>query len=250
MKHQTNTISSTEHFAFRSTRKANEILYFSVALITEKMFDNGQLHHTLIKAEISYLVHMVDDTMQMIDDTPYRRVANWKIADSEMGLERGLSEWRFSKFVEVPSQYHSFGVGRTVLNLIVKKAIEIAPDMGLCDKLEPGDAERHKIRDQFYQNIGFIYDGSRFKIERIDKLKTFDHIDSIEEIDLRQEVFDLYVANEHLTRALASKTKEAENNDELYTKFRNLYRKCRLGYTIAKFASIIAVSIVAYLIFV
>lgn len=241
MDHQECTISSIEHFTFKSNRIVGNILYFSVELTTTKMFHLGKLFHTSIEAKIYYIVHTVDDTMQLLNDLPYRRVVNKQVKNSIMGIERYSDGWRFKNFVEVPSNFKSFGVGRTVLNILLKKAKEIAPDASMTDKLQGGSAEQHAIRDSFYKNIGFIYEGHYFKIDRIDNLKTFETIENIEEVDLRQELLSLSFSNENLTIALATANEKVNKKQTEDNYVRNKYNWCHSQ----KMCFLLAVSIFA-----
>lgn len=226
MEYQTLTISSFEEFTLKSHRIKDNTLLFSVTITTKKSFDSGRYLCSKVHAKIHYIVHTADDKMPLFNNAPYNRVVNREVNSSEMSIERGSSEWRFGRFVEIPLQYRSFGVGRTVLNLLLKKAIEIAPDFPLMDKLEPGSEEQHIVRDRFYKNIGLIYEDRFFKAERIDNLKTFETIEGIEELSLHDEFLELQKKNEELTKSLASTKKEAEANNSAYNNVRREFSQC------------------------
>lgn len=226
MTHQTITFFCTEHFAFKSYRVEGSTLYFAVTLTTEKSFDSSNYLYSKVHAAIRYIALTTNDVMWMFHDAPYRRVVNDRIEHSTICIERYSGNWSFNGIVEIPSKYQSYGVGRTVFNIILKQAIIMAGDAPFMDKLEPGDAERHKVRDPFYQNIGFIYDGHHFKIDRVDKLTTFDSINNVDEIDLEKDFFEACKKNEELTKALAYAHKNATENDTNNNTIAVKYNRC------------------------
>lgn len=226
MKHQENAISSIEFFTFKSHRKKDIVLYFSVKLITTKYFHFNKHYYSSVDAKIHYIIHTINDKMLLLNDTPYQRIVNKHLEDSNMGIERYSDGWRFKSFVEIPLNFKSLGVGRAVLNLLLKKAKEIAPDASMMGQLQGGSAEQHAIRDSFYKNIGFIYEGNHFKIDRIDNLKTFETIKDIEEVDLHQEFLALHSINENLTIQLATAKEDVKKNETAYHNVRDKYNRC------------------------
>lgn len=182
-------------------------------MTTEKSFDSGRYLHSKIHAEIQYIAHTIEDTMQIFNETPYIRIVNNRIEYSTICIERNSCGWSFKGVVQIPPKYQSFGVGRTAFNLLLKQAIVMAGDAPFVDKLEPGNPGQHLVRDLFYKNIGFHYDGNHFKIDRVDKLKIFNAIKGVPEIDAKEELFVLHKTNEELIKSLAITKEEAIANN-------------------------------------
>lgn len=241
------TIEEIDQYCFLSTqtKHKNENLYFAVEIHTKKYFQNERCYNAEIVAKIRYITH-IKRGQSIVDNEGYEVFMAGTKKTSQMDISYGGHSWKFGSYVAIPQEYQSLNVGRTVLNLILKKAKEISPDSQMGGQLEGGDPAKYAARNPFYENIGFIFTERRFHIDKIANLKTFDAISDIHKVNIEDEFSKIQEEN----IAIKSRNKVLiENQKETFQEVLHVQKKLIKCTKYRNFLTVLSVLIGLWIVF-
>ncbi|MDD3597440.1 hypothetical protein [Sulfuricurvum sp.] len=201
---------------YKSTRKSGKVAYFSIEY-TRAGSDQPGYEYLEVEATIRY-IGIVAYEKNLFDQYEHRiiekrnRVGNtWKMSANKDRCSLNMS-------VMVHEPYRSYGIGTLVLSEMLKMATDKFPHASMRGTLSTVDEAEDNVhrRNTLYEKRGFVLNGSSFSIDSLDKLHLDEVIPGIENIDITEELLELFEQIETLSYDLNAKKAAIKNDTNSY----------------------------------